>query len=234
MTVSLFLSYFGAADGGPILRRWFGDGPAEVLRHADGIAGLELYTPEASHDPFLDDGEGPLLIAEFGFSQLAALEKTAGSNDFRTWLCDLSRLPVKDCRVTCEAFEVLPSPVAGESQPVPRTAPVSYVVRYYRPAGNEEKFVAHYLDHHPALLGEFARIRNVLCYLPLTWANQTGLAESGCLLGNEVVFDSLEDLDAALASDVRQRLRQDYDVFRDWAGPNTHFAMTRSRPWDEG
>jgi hypothetical protein len=45
---------------------------------------------------------------------------------------------------------------------------------------------------------------------------------------------SLEDLNAVLASEMRLRLHQDYDVFRDWAGPNTHFAMTRSRPWKEG
>jgi len=44
---------------------------------------------------------------------------------------------------------------------------------------------------------------------------------------------SLEDLNAVLASEMRLRLHQDYDVFRDWAGPNTHFAMTRSRPWKE-
>jgi hypothetical protein len=234
MAVSLFLTYFGGADDGPILRDWFRNGPAEILRRAGGITGLEFYAPEASHDPFLDDGEGPLLIAEFGFPDVAALEKTTASEDFQHWLCDLSRLPAADCRVTCEAFEVLASPVAGESEPSPRTAPISYVVRYYRPAGDEEKFIAYYLDHHPALLGEFAGIRNVICYVPVAWANQTGLAESGCMFGNEVVFDTLEDLNAALASEVRQRLRQDYDVFREWTGPNTHFAMTRSRPWDEG
>jgi len=232
MAVSLFLSYFGAAADGPALQSWFRSGPGESLRGADGINGLELYAPEASHDPFRDDGEGPLLIAEFGFADQAALEKAAVGEDFRHWLCDLSRLPVSDCRATCEAFEVLPSPVAGESQPSPRTAPVSYVVRYYRPAGNEEKFIAYYLEHHPALLGQFARIRNVICYRPLAWQNDTGLAPSGCMFGNEVVFDTLADLDAALASEMRQRLRQDYDVFRDWAGPNTHFATTRSRPWD--
>ena len=232
MAVSLFLTYFGKAADGPALQGWFRDGPAAALR-SSGAEWLELYVPEASHDPFLDDGEGPLLIAEFGFADQTALENAAASDEFRHWLCDLSGLPVSDCRVTAEAFEVLPSPVAGESQASPRTAPVSYVVRYYRPAGDEEKFIAYYLEHHPALLGQFARIRNVLCYRPLTWQNHTGLAESDCMFGNEVVFDSLDDLDAALASEHRQHMRKDYDVFRDWAGPNTHFAMTRSRPWDE-
>ena len=65
MAVSLFLSYFGAAADGPALQSWFRSGPGESLRGADGINGLELYAPEASHDPFLDDAEGPLLIDEY-------------------------------------------------------------------------------------------------------------------------------------------------------------------------
>ena len=46
-------------------------------------------------------------------------------------------------------------------------------------------------------------------------------------IGNEVVFDSLDALNAALASDVRHRLREDYKSFPVKPGPNTHYAMQR-------
>ena len=87
------------------------------------------------------------------------------------------------------------------------------------------------LDHviHPPVLGKFPRIRNVMCYLPIAWTDPTGIASADYLLGNEVVFDSLEDLNAALASDVRHELREDYKSFPPFYGTNSHYAMRRQR-----
>ncbi len=104
---------------------------------------------------------------------------------------------------------------------------MSFVVRYYRPAEDENAFQAFYVAHHPPILGRFPGIRNVLCYLPLAWRNAGAIATSDCMLGNEVVFDSLADLDAALASEVRHELRRDYERFPPFSGAVTHHAMLR-------
>jgi uncharacterized protein (TIGR02118 family) len=120
-------------------------------------------------------------------------------------------------------------PVAGESEPAPLTAPVSYVVRYHRPAENEAGFIEHYVANHPPILGKFPNIRNVICYLPIGFDDPNGIESADYMLGNEVVFDSLEDLNAALQSPVRHELREDFKTFPSFAGANTHYAMIRNR-----
>ena len=54
---------------------------------------------------------------------------------------------------------------------------------------------------------------------------------SDCMLGNEVVFDSLAALNAALASEMRHELRRDYQGFPPFSGPVSHHAMLRERLW---
>ncbi|MHA1569402.1 MAG: hypothetical protein ACTSXZ_08020, partial [Alphaproteobacteria bacterium] len=61
------------------------------------------------------------------------------------------------------------------------------------------------------------------------WRDPTDIVRADYLLGNEVVFDSLEDLNAALKSEVRHELRADYKTFPRFHGRNTHCAMRRRR-----
>ena len=82
-------------------------------------------------------------------------------------------------------------------------------------------------DGLPPIMADMPGIRNVLCYVPATWSNSAPIPSSGCILGNEAVFDSLDALNTALASDVRHRLREDYKSFPVKPGPNTHYAMQR-------
>ena len=70
-------------------------------------------------------------------------------------------------------------------------------------------------------------IRNVLCYLPLSWNDPLGLPNSNYIVGNEVVFDGLENLLAAQASDVRDRARDDMIANPIRPGPVTHFTLQR-------
>lgn len=100
-------------------------------------------------------------------------------------------------------------------------------MRYHRPAEDEAAFLRHYLDHHPPILGRLPGVRNVLCYLSLDWFPPAGAVSSDVMLGNEVVFDSLADLDAALNSPVRDELRADYIALPAFSGPVTHHAMAR-------
>ena len=108
-------------------------------------------------------------------------------------------------------------------------AAVSYFVHYTRPAEDEATFLSYYCSHHPPILGEFPDLRALVLYLPTPWQDRHKLTDPDHMLVCQVAFDSLEALNAALASDVRKKLRQDYHTFPPFSGPVTHYAMLRDQ-----
>jgi uncharacterized protein (TIGR02118 family) len=230
VTIAYFLVYSGPAEFGDAVRAWLEGAPAALFKAAAGLETLDLYVPERSaKDPYLHDGPGPLAMLQAGFGTQKDLEALLASPAFRATVVAPSPAPPDKVTVTHDAMALRFFPVAGETRPAPLVAPISYVVRYHRPAANEAEFVAHYVAHHPPLLGKFPGIRNVICYLPIRWSDPTPIAPADYMLGNEVVFDSPEALDAALASPVRHALREDFKNFPKFAGRNTHYAMRRAR-----
>ena len=228
-TIAYFANVMGRAEDGDAYRAWFRDGPSAALASLPGLVAYDLYEPEVSHDPYLNDGPGPLVMAQLYFPDIGTLENALDDPAFPTAALKGDGAPAIGLEVTHEAMRTQYFPVAGQDEPAPLTATLSYVVRYHRPAEDEAAFIDFYVKHHPPLLGEFPNIRNVMCYLPITWRDPTGIARSDYMLGNEVVFDSIDDLNAALKSDVRHRLRDDYKTFPPFTGANTHYAMTRTR-----
>ncbi len=188
-----------------------------VFREQGQVNFVSLFDPiPGQDDPFVDDGKPPPLVIQIDADDLGHIAP----------LFDDDKLMRRmEGSAGCEAFETLSYPIQGASDPAPRVAPISFNVRYYAPIDDEKRFVDHYLENHPPILGELPGVRNVLCYVPVNWAGP--LPVSNCLLGNEVTFDSLDGLNAALASDVRIRLREDYHAFPIRPGPNTHYAMKR-------
>jgi uncharacterized protein (TIGR02118 family) len=112
---------------------------------------------------------------------------------------------------------------------MPLSAPFSYSVRYHRPAEDEARFVKFYLTSHLPLLARLPNVRNVICYLPVPGIGPAGLPSADYMLGNEVVFDTIEAFNAAMASEQRRELRTDFARFPRFTGPNTHYPMTRTR-----
>jgi hypothetical protein len=206
-------------------RAWFDSALCPVLAKAPGLRALDRYVPapERPEDPYVNDGLGPLVIAVAEFGTMAEL-----TNGARALAGPLASLPA-GIKATGTALDKDLYPVKGETAPSPLTAPLSYVVRYHGPSPDPKGFVEHYLRTHAILLGEFPKIRNVLCYIPQDWKDPNGLADPNYILGNEVAFDTIADFAAAMQSDVRHRLREDYRDFPRFDGPNTHFLMTRTR-----
>ena len=128
-----------------------------------GLTAVDLYQPVrgGTHDPFNNDGPGPLLMAILQFSTKEKLQ--AGLSDPRFGQ-SLAGMPVA---ATGTRFERRFFPVADASNPGPLRAPFSYVVRYHHPAQNVAEFVSHYIADHPPILGKLPAIRSVLCYLPV-------------------------------------------------------------------
>ncbi len=204
------------------VQAWFRDSPMSKI---PGLERLDTYLPESSNDPYLDDGYGPAIMVQGVYPDPQALRVAFASDAFKA---SIESIPPNSA-LTHDAMSMHFYPVEGEQQPAEWTAPVSYVVRYHRPAEDEQAFIDYYVGHHPQMLGRFAGIRNVMCYLPIEWDDPTGLPRADYLLGNEVVFDSLNALNDSLKTPLRDELREDFNNFPPIQGRNTHYAMTRKR-----
>lgn len=229
LPIAYMIVFTGNASNGDAFRAW-ADSQAAALTAIEGATYVDFYTPGASvTDPYLDDGPGPLLSAQIGFRTKAELEAALQGATLRAFAKDMAGCPCDGVTVQHQALEQDFFPVAGQSTPAPHTAPVSYLVRYHRPAEDEVAFRAHYVKHHPPILGKFEGIRNVICYYPIEFADPLGLPSIDYMLGNEVVFDSFDALDASLNSPIRHELRDDFKTFPPFTGRNTHYAMQRRR-----
>ena len=192
-----------------------------------GLFAVDAYVMATggTHDPFVDDGAGPLLLAMLQFNTAEQMSRAIAGAAFAR---SLEGRP-QGVAITGTPFERRLYPVGGETMPGPLTAPFSYVVRYHRPADDEAEFVAHYLADHPPLLAKLPEIRSVLCYLPLDPPATPALPAADIMIGNEVAFDSPEAFNTAMASPVRAELRAHFRTFPKFSGRNTHYPMMRRR-----
>lgn len=219
------LACTGAANRAGEAHAW-SEAATGAWKALPGLAALDIYRPieGSAHDPFNDDGPGPLFIAMLAFPMREALERAIATPAFTA---SLGGRP-GGLAFTGSSFERHFYPVAGETQPSPLTAPFSYVVRYHKPAQNEAAFIRNYVDTHPPTLATLPGIRAVMCYFPLP-AHASGVAPADYMIGNEVAFDDVAAFNAAMQSPVRQELRSHFREFPPFSGRNTHFAMNRTR-----
>jgi uncharacterized protein (TIGR02118 family) len=203
------------------------NGPA--LSSLPGAQVVLLHTPLPSHDPFLADKDPPLLLVQVKFDSKATADEALASAARQMMKDDFAGAPVKGGRIAHEILRVEPYATATAGPTDVVTAPVSYFVHYRRPADDEEKFLDYYRSHHPKILAKFPGLRSLALYLPLAWRNPMKIAYADHMLICQIAFDSAAALNAALASEVRQRLREDYYCFPKFTGPVSHYAMLRDQ-----
>jgi uncharacterized protein (TIGR02118 family) len=202
---------------------WFANA---ALRWGDltAVSALDCYRPVAGiHDPYNRDEGPPLLLVVAEFQTRDALTSAVPA-----LVRELVHVPA-GTRATVTPMERRFYAVGDEVEPGPLRAPFSYVVRYHRPAEDESAFVAHYVADHPRLEAQFPGIRSIMCYFPLDAAAAGDFPRADYMLGNEVVFDGIEDFNAAMQSPVRHEMRSHFHSFPKFSGPVTHFAMLRER-----
>lgn len=168
------------------------------------------YRPDRVRDPYLDDGAAPAFVAQLYFDSLAALEAAA------------ARI---DASVGAEAMQVHSFPVPQPWQGRPERY-CTYLVAYEGPADDEAAWLAYYLAHHPPLMAQLPRIRELEIYTPVAWHCPPPVQRVRHLQRNKVAFDNAADLAAALDSPVRREMRADFARFPPHRGRVTHFAMT--------
>ena len=225
MTVSIFLTFKGPAGDAAALEAAFTAGPLHELALEPGLRFIETYRPATGEVPLFEEGAGPPLLVELNLDTADEARRLIASTAFRDAL-SAGRPATGGGQATVDVFHSVPFPLPGHIKPPPRTAPLSFVVRYCRPVADEQAFAAFYTLHHPPLLARFPGIRNVLCYLSTGIELPGGLQPSGAFFGNEVVFDDLDSLNRALASEVLPLLKADGKRFAPF-GHSSHHAMLR-------
>ena len=229
MTISCFLTYWGESQDDDALFEAYLVGPASFLAEAPEALSVELYAPATATDPLLGGGVSPLIVAQLRFATTGMAEHALGETAVSRALDEFQKLPVSNWYAEIEVMRgqipLKASGAAGETTAVP----VTYLVEYRRPADNEELFIEYYCAKHSPIMSELPEIRRLEIYTPVDWRNPLALARSNNMLMCDCSFDNLDALTAALHSDVRHRLREDYHIFPKFTGRVGHYPMRRVR-----
>lgn len=102
---------------------------------------------------------------------------------------------------------------------------VSYFVRYLGQAENPRAFVDYYREFHAPLLWQLPGIRDLILHHPVDFDDPFPVTPGGELMVAQMVFDTQDDLNRALASDARARARDDFANMPGFTGEITHQAM---------
>lgn len=225
MVVSLIATFEADGAASERLSSWFQSAPKQFMTDYEGILNVDIFVPDPEKTLFFDEGPPPAAMLQIEAVDLMPLQILIDSVTFKEMFLDEPVRLVPDVRPGFGVFESISVPIFGETVAGPRTAPLSFVVRYYGPMDDQQAFREFYVANHLPLLAKFPGIRNAFAYLPVNWRNP-GLPESSVLLGNEVVFDSVGALNAAMQSDIMVELRDDSRQFPPF-GHSTHHAMQR-------
>lgn len=233
MKIAVFITIWTTQLTSADLRSHFLDRPLAFLQAVPEVVSIDLFAPEPGYVALVDESVAPVLMIQIDLSNASDAETLVQSDDFLQLILNKSAYAAQIDRLDVQVLETVHFSIPGQRKPPPRTAPLSFVVRYYGPTDDEATFARFYTENHPPILATFPGIRNVLCYLPLNWRSTGKVLDSSMILGNEVVFDDLESLNRALKSDVMLRLREDGKLFAAF-GYNTHHVMRRERIFTHG
>jgi uncharacterized protein (TIGR02118 family) len=207
---------------------------AAIARALGGIAGLaraRLMTPDRmpADQPFARDGSGPDLALQLYFASSDAAQAALRADSA------LARLPVvqdllrQDLPADSVTHELMTARVFPTGASPPADPFLTFFVSYRGPAEDPQAWLDHYDKHHPPIMVRFPGIREVETYRPMAWTSELPFARAASLQRNKVVFASLADLIAALASPVMAEIRADMAQFPPFTLGNTHFPMTTWR-----
>ncbi|MCY4155226.1 MAG: hypothetical protein OXD47_00730 [Gammaproteobacteria bacterium] len=226
MNVSVFVTMWMTAMSSVTLNDHFLGEPLAFLKTNDQVNSVEFYTPYTGAVPKLDDIPAPHLLIEIKVKSWEGAQTLTAASNFKRLFTEKTGILAGAEKINVEILEAVHYDIPGPQATPARTAPFSFVVRYYGPVANAADFTEFYTRNHPPLLAQFPNIRNVLCYLPRAWNTRTELTDDTLILGNEVVFDNIEDFVAAIESDAMGPVMADGDRFESY-GYSSHHAMHR-------
>ncbi|MGA3400115.1 MAG: EthD family reductase [Acetobacteraceae bacterium] len=223
MTVTYFATFRHDGVVGAEDLQWL----ERLLAATPGLARGLIYTPAQTHDPYLDDGRPPALAVQLYFPDIAALEAALAHGGHLQALAAPDALPsLRGAAVTQQAMLArafaVPDARSGTASGEPGC---TYLVTYEGAAADQNAWVAHYIEHHTAIMARFPGIREVEVATRIDWCGFLPWPRVDAMLRNKVVFDDAAALTAALNSPVRHDMRADFQRFPAFTGTVTHFPM---------
>lgn len=199
----------------------------QIVSSTPNVRRALFYRPARARDFYTDDGPSPHLALQLYYDRLEDLEATIAAQGHLQALTDPALWQdLSAPRFTHQVMYARPFPVADSRlQPDPGALPCGYLVHY---PGYAEDFVAwldYYLDHHPQIMKDFPRIREIEIYTRVAWRDVINWERVDYMQRNRLIFDSAAALEAALNSPVRHRMREDFEAFPAFHGANIHYPM---------
>ncbi len=220
MTFSLFLVFRHPSKPEARLGETEVAHAARIIAASPGLQKALLFTPERTHDPYLDDGPPPLLAAQLYFNSIVDLEAALGPSSSLRGLASARDFPILvDCEAGQQAMLTRSFPVPDPVFRTPQAAsPCTYLVGYDGPAEDLNAWLGYYIASHPPIMARFPGIRQIEIYTRIDWCSSLPWPRSQCMQRNKVVFDDATALTAALNSPVRHEMRADFHNLPPFSG----------------
>ncbi len=223
MTTCLFLSFRSATAPSTVESAKL---DALVRTTPNLVKGL-FHSAASASDPYVKDGPSPSLVLQLYFAELPELENALSRKGHLAALAASAEFPtLARAEVAHQAMVVRPFAVPDPAFKTPAGEPhCTYLVSYEGEAEDLNAWHAHYLESHTHHMAEFPGIRELEIYTRLDWVGSVPWTRQNFMQRNKVVFDSTDALQSALHSPVRHAMREDFQRFPKFSGPNNHFAM---------
>lgn len=227
------LSYYidiGAPVGAKArLQDFFHERYLKTAQNIPGIIAIRAFMPSAGEVPFFDDDGSPQLSVQLLLASPEGLTASLANGSLADF-CEISGI---NATISHQLFELIEQDLPNTSKIAYGKAKQSFAVRYYSKdcVENEDKFRSAYLKGHPDALANFPAVRRIFCYVPVTWDDPTDIHHSSAIIGNEVVFDTIEALRTAFLSPAMSIAGKHSRTLPRFKGWNTHFPMTLIHEW---
>ena len=202
---------------------------AQVLASVVGLerALVHVPTPAGTRHAFPNDEAGPPLALQLYAPRIEVLEdalRPAGVLQALGTAGDIEAL--RGMRVQQQIMLVRALPIEPLDRELPpRATRCSYLVHYPGQAADLSAWHRHYIDHHPPIMRKFPNVREIEICTRVDWIGGLSGMRVDFMQRNKLMFDSPDDLSAALASPVIGEMRADFHQFPEFAGGNAHYPM---------
>lgn len=229
MRFAYFLSFFDRNDPGREVDRATLDRVGDIVRSTPKLKrGLVFHADQSAGQHSPADDAPPQLALQLYFDEIAHLESAVARDGHLQQLAlpqtlpDLAAAEAEQQAMIVRRFAV-PEPV--RDQPVSDPF-CTYLVHYPGPAEDLNAWLDHYVREHPPIMAKFPKVREAEVYSRMDWLGFLPWPRVDYMQRNKVVFDSAEDLVAALNSPVREEMRADFVAFPSFSGGNAHYPLT--------
>ncbi|RTE64507.1 hypothetical protein EH243_16940 [Amphritea opalescens] len=176
-----------------------------------------IHTPSHTNDKYLASESNPFIIIELNSITIENIENNLYS--ISTDIAELSSAKKPQCQVMLSR-SFLPESVNSNDLTL-----TSYFVEYEGIVNSPADWSSHYIKHHVSLMKELPKIRHLLVYSPVPWDQQEAVETFSSILCNRVSFLNHQQLDEALNSPIRDKMRLDYNSLPAYQGTCTHYPM---------